>query len=148
MLEEEKSWPTEEREEERKSLHRSYLATFYFTFQGRFIMLSKENRISRSAQYSSIYKYGKKTPGRYMIAFVIPNQLENNRFGIVTSKKLGKAVARNKVKRQLRAIVHKGWDKLKPGYDVVIVARKNLPGTSFVLVERDFFIVMRKAGLC
>lgn len=111
-------------------------------------MLEKEKRISRSYEYKNIYQHGKKTPGRYIIAFVTPNALKKNRVGIVTSKKVGKAVTRNKAKRQLRAIVQNEWVNLKAGYDFVIVVRKNLPGASFELIKKDFSIVMRKAGLC
>jgi ribonuclease P protein component len=111
-------------------------------------MLGKEKRISRSFEYKNIYQRGKKIPGRHIIAFVIPNSLAHNRVGFVTSKKVGKAVTRNKSKRQLRALVQKDWNTLKPGYDMVIVVRRNFPGASFEAIKRDFSIVMRKAGLC
>lgn len=111
-------------------------------------MLGKEKRISRSYEYRNVYQQGKKIPGRYIIAFVTPNLTENNRFGIVTSKKVGKAVVRNKAKRQLRAIVKSQWADLGQGYNVVIVVRNSFPGIPFKLIKKDFSIVMRKAGLC
>lgn len=111
-------------------------------------MFGKEKRISRSYEYNTVYQQGRKTPGRYIIVFVIPNLTDHNRFGFVTSKKVGNAVARNKARRQLRAIVQTEWDTIKPGYDIVVVVRKNFSGTSFDLIKKDFSIVMRKAGLC
>lgn len=111
-------------------------------------MLSREKRINRSGQYSEIYNNGKRIPGRYIIVFVKPNLLGITRVGIVTSKKLGNAVTRNRVKRQLRGLIQKDWNVIRPGYDVAVIARKNIPGTAFNLMEKDFYIVMRKAGLC
>jgi len=57
-------------------------------------MLGKEKRISRSCEYNTVYQQGRKTPGRYIIVFVIPNLTDHNRFGFVTSKKVGKAGTR------------------------------------------------------
>jgi ribonuclease P protein component len=111
-------------------------------------MLSKERRISKGRDYNNIFKNGKKIPGRYIIVFITGNNLGRNRFGIVTSKKVGNAVVRNRAKRQLRAIVKNGWEKVKDGYDIVIVARKNIDGVVYDLLVRDFYIVMRKADLC
>lgn len=111
-------------------------------------MLGKEKRISRSYDYNNVYKNGRKTAGKYIIAFVAPNFMERNRVGFVASKKVGKAVMRNRAKRQLRAIVQNEWSGIKPGYDLVIIVRKNFPDASFDLIKKDFSIVIRRAGLC
>lgn len=111
-------------------------------------MLSKEKRINKGRDYNNIFKNGKKIPGRYIIVFITKNSLGRNRCGIVTSKKVGNAVVRNRAKRQLRSIVNNGWEKIKDGHDIVIVARQNINGAVFDLLVRDFYIVMRKADLC
>lgn len=111
-------------------------------------MLSKEKRINRGKDYNNIYQNGKKIPGRYIIVFVKENKLGRNRFGIVTSKKVGNAVVRNRAKRQLRAIINNGWDMFNDGHDMVVVARRNIAGVNFDLLVKDFYLVMRKADLC
>ena len=83
--------------------------------------------------------------GRYMIVFSQPNQLEYSRFGIVTSKKVGNAVVRNRAKRQLREVIRKNLDNLLPGYDVVVVAKFSIKETGFELIEKDFLKLMRRA---
>ena len=110
-------------------------------------MLAKQNRISNSADYNTIYKSGKKIPGRYIIIYLLKNDLGYNRYGIVTSKKIGKAVVRNKVKRQLRAIIKNHIPKLKTSFDIVLIGWHKIGGTPFDLLEKDFTIVMRKSGL-
>ncbi|MGI5920333.1 MAG: ribonuclease P protein component [Syntrophomonadaceae bacterium] len=111
-------------------------------------MLSKEKRINKGKDYNNIFHYGKKIPGRYIIVFIQENNLGRNRCGIVTSKKVGNAVIRNRAKRQLRAIISNGWETINDGYDIVIVARKNITTAVFNQLVRDFYMVMRKAGLC
>ena len=111
-------------------------------------MLDKEKRICKSRDFKNSYKIGKKIPGRYIIVFVTGNKLGCNRFGIVTSKKVGKAVVRNKAKRQIRAIINNQEKQIKTGYDIVIVVRQKITAAVFALIEKDFRIVMRKANLC
>ncbi len=108
-------------------------------------MLNKNYRINTKAEYNYIYKIGKKIPGKYIIVFVVSNNLPYSRFGIVCSKKVGNAVVRNRTKRQIRAIIQKNWDGIKSGNDIVIVARYNIKDTTFALIEKDFMIAMKKA---
>ena len=60
------------------------------------------------------------------------------RFGYTASKKVGNAVARNRAKRRMRALVRLYWpDLAKPGYDYVVIARPALIDASFQILERD-----------
>lgn len=111
-------------------------------------MLNKKFRISSTKEYNNIYNNGKKIQGRYIIAFCQKNSNEYNRFGIVTSKKIGNAVARNRAKRRLRAIVNSSQHEISEGYNIVIIARYNIGNAAFENLKKDFFIIMRKAGLC
>lgn len=111
-------------------------------------MLKKELRINTKKEYNNIYKYGKKIPARYIIVFIMNNYQDKNRFGVVVSKKVGNAVHRNRIKRQLRAIVKDKLEGLKGGYDIVIIARKTSKNTLYDLLEKDFLQVMKRAGLC
>jgi len=110
-------------------------------------MFSKRFRIQKSKDYANAYKLGKKKIGRYIVVFVWENQYENHRFGIVTSKKTGKAVVRNKIKRRLRAILESSSTNIKGHYDIVIVARYNIGEASFDHLKKDMEITLRKAGL-
>jgi len=110
-------------------------------------MLHKDLRISRGKEYSYLYKNGRRISGRYIIVFVKENQLAHNRFGIVTSKKIGNAIIRNRAKRQIREVIRKNLNNLQPGYDVVVVARYNMKETIFELIEKDFLRLMRKASI-
>ena len=111
-------------------------------------MLNKQYRITHKKVYDRTYQGGKRISGRYLIVFMRENGMAYNRFGFVTSKKVGKAVTRNLVKRRLRALVRQEMPRFKGNYDVVIVARYNIKEAEFTALKKDFLIVMRKAGLC
>lgn len=110
-------------------------------------MLGREFRITASRDYNNIYKNGKKIPGRFIILYVMNNQLERNRYGIVTSSKVGKAVVRNRVKRRLRDLVRRMDPALKPGHDLVLVVRHHAGSAEYEQLAKDLSIVIRKAQL-
>lgn len=111
-------------------------------------MLKKLFRISKSKEYNNTYNSGLKIPGKYLIAYVLTNNLPVNRFGIVASKKIGNAVTRNRARRRLRAIAENSTDRLKAGHDIVLIARQGISKVDFSKLEKEFYTVMKKAGLC
>jgi ribonuclease P protein component len=70
-----------------------------------------------------VREVGKSWSNRHIVLCVAPNQRPSSRFGFSVSKRIGNAVRRNRVKRLLRESVRGYADLVKPGYDVVIIAR-------------------------
>jgi len=70
-----------------------------------------------------------------------------NQLGIVTSKKLGNAVTRNKLKRQLKEMYRYYADKLKPGTMLVIVAKESMLGENYAKMRSSFGCMLKKLGL-
>ena len=112
-------------------------------------MLNKQFRIKDKKDYNELYKTGRRLYGKYIVVYIKSNELSYDRFGIVTSKKVGTAVVRNRIKRQIRAIIQT-WHK-EPGNefkDVVIVAKRNIDESIYSMIQKDLIGVLRKAGLC
>lgn len=110
-------------------------------------MLAKKYRINKRKEYAYLYKHGKKTNGKYIFIYFTDNHHSYNRFGIVTSKIVGKAVKRNKAKRILRAVIK--CNPLLPGrhINIVIVATKRIKQATYEAIEQDYKSVMKKADL-
>ena len=72
------------------------------------------------------------------------NKLENNRYCISVSKKIGKAVIRNKIKRQLKDILMK--NKLCFNKDYVIIIRKRLLELNYQQIETNLINLIKKIG--
>jgi ribonuclease P protein component len=53
------------------------------------------------------------------------------RIGITVSKKLANAVKRNRLRRQIRACISTALGSHTAGYDLVFMARQELPGKDF-----------------
>ncbi len=51
------------------------------------------------------------------------NDTAQSRYGISTSRKLGNAVVRNKVRRRIRSILRHLGPRIAPGWDMLIICR-------------------------
>ena len=83
--------------------------------------MKSEIYLTKNEHYALVFKKGISRANNLAVINVLPNGLEISRYGLVTSKKVGGAVVRNRVKRRLREIAR--WLPVKPGWDIVLVAR-------------------------
>jgi ribonuclease P protein component len=68
--------------------------------------------------------------------FMLPNHQPHGRLGIAATRKLGGAVQRNRAKRLLREVFRR--NKIAPGFDVVVVARRDLVDASLTVLEVEY----------
>jgi ribonuclease P protein component len=66
-----------------------------------------------------------------MVVRFVPNDLDHDRYGISTGRRLGGAVARNRVRRRLREILRCLDHEAAGGWDVLIVARPASASATF-----------------
>ena len=82
-----------------------------------------------------------------MVLIYRKNGTKGNRVGFSVSKKYGNAVQRNKIRRRLKEIVAMERLKLKAGYDMIFVVRKNARDASFGQLRQAVGALYKKAGL-
>ncbi len=72
-----------------------------------------------------VLKEGVTLASNYLVMYARPNELSFNRLGLSVSKKVGKAVIRNRIKRLLREAMKKLLQGVTLNYDFILVARRS-----------------------
>ena len=85
-------------------------------------VMKKEYRVKKNEEFSRIIKRKQSLANRSFIIYYLKNDLDHSRIGISVSKKLGKAVIRNKIKRQVRMMVQETVN-LNDNYDYIVIVR-------------------------
>ncbi len=104
--------------------------------------LSSQERIRRRSDFQQVYEHGLRTPARFMTLFVLPNNLPVTRLGVAATRRLGDAVHRNRAKRLVREVFRR--NKTLPGFDVVVVPRRELLDAEFSSLEADYRSALRR----
>lgn len=83
----------------------------------------KRARILRRQDFQDVFARGAKTVGPQFVGYALAGEGTERRLGVAVSRKVGNAVARNRVKRQIREWFRTHRHRLRPGLRLVIVAR-------------------------
>lgn len=102
----------------------------------------KENRDFRRA-----YARGKSYVSPYTAVYVNKNRAHAVRLGITTGKKIGNAVSRNRAKRVITAAFRTCLARIRPGYDIVIVARTRILAAKSTEVAAALQKQLKAAGI-
>jgi ribonuclease P protein component len=97
-------------------------------------------RLRARAEFRAVQGAGRRVPARFMTLIGRPNGLDHDRLGLIASRRVGGAVARNRAKRRLRELFRHQTDVSRPGrgLDVVAIARRELPDAPFDHLRSDF----------
>ncbi|PKK95720.1 MAG: ribonuclease P protein component [Tenericutes bacterium HGW-Tenericutes-4] len=110
-------------------------------------MLEKKNRLLKRKEFSYVFHRGKRFSTKLVVLNYTPTKLPQFRVGFSVSKKIGKAVIRNKVKRRMREIVRSLKNQINDQYNYVFVARAGIEVASYDEIKQSIVYCLEKCGL-
>ena len=93
--------------------------------------MKKENRIKKNEEFSRIIAKKHTVGNAVFLVYLDKKALDHARVGISVSKKMGNAVVRNKIKRQLRMMFIESFDYENCPYDLIVIVKKKYQENSY-----------------
>ncbi len=103
--------------------------------------------LNKNTLFRRLYYRGKAYPTPYFVLYAMRTNSPVNRIGFTVSKKIGKAVVRNRARRRMSEAFRLSEPRIKQGYYMVMVARQAVLKADFNEICRSLEGVLEKAAL-
>ncbi|MEQ8677561.1 MAG: ribonuclease P protein component [Aggregatilineales bacterium] len=110
-------------------------------------MVQRRLRLRRPQDFERLRHTGNVQRHPFVVMSYTSNTFPHNRYGFITSKHLGNAVVRNRVRRLLRESVRHRHLDIQSGFDIVFIARPKIVAQPAMVIERTVSELLRRAGL-
>ena len=101
-----------------------------------------KNRIKKYSEFQKVIAEGEVKKTSFFVSYTLTNELGYSRFGISVPKKIGTAVLRNRVKRQVRSAIGQSTDFCK-SVDVVLIVRKTYQTEEFAVAKSEIQEILK-----
>lgn len=99
--------------------------------------MKKQEVVKSKIDFNTIIKNSPFFKNKNFVLYIRKKEEPNKKFGIAVSKKLGNAVVRNKLKRQVRAIIDELKEDFPNYYDYIIMIKKSCVDLPFINMKKD-----------
>jgi ribonuclease P protein component len=101
--------------------------------------------LRRRADFDRVFQRGRHNSGRFLAVRSIANEQDLTRYAFAISKRVGKAVTRNRVRRRLREILR--LQPVREGFDIVLTLRQESATATFWELKAELEMLLKRAKL-
>ena len=91
--------------------------------------------LKKNSDFQKVYNEGKSKTNKYLVMYVLKNDLSMNRLGIQVSKKVGNSVVRHRLTRLIRESYRLNANMFNSGLDIVVIARNTAKDRTYHEIE-------------
>ena len=107
----------------------------------------KTARLSESSEFARLKRDGTSQAGRYLVLSFLRHGEGSPRLGLITTRRVGGAVIRNRIRRRLREAYRATLPQLQEGVWVVLIARHRAAEATFAQLQEEWLRLARRAGI-
>lgn len=106
-------------------------------------------KLHREKDFQRVMKSGRRLVHPALLIYVYQRREDGDtrRLGLVTSRKVGTAVERNRLKRRLREIFRLNKHRLSAGIDVIFLSREGAAKLNYEDLASIVFSLWQQAGI-
>ena len=128
------------------SIGRSYVA-FSSIIKSREENMIFSESLKKYGDFQRVYRKGKSYANKYLIMYILEQDMQKNRIGISVSKKVGNSVVRHRITRLIRESYRLNEGKFVDGLDIVVIARPGAKEKRFFDIESALLHLARLHGI-
>lgn len=102
--------------------------------------------LKNNNDFRRVYRKGASAVRPCLVVYARKIRGMENHLGFTVTAKVGKAHTRNRVRRRLREIYRLHEAELRPGYELVVVARVRAAGVEYKRLESEFLSACQELG--
>lgn len=103
--------------------------------------------LKKNREFKKVYNARISVADRYLVMYIRRTDATGIKFGYSISKKVGKAVQRNLIRRRLKEICRLKQGYLKPGTDVILVARVSAADADYKALSNSFLGLAKRSRI-
>lgn len=107
--------------------------------------MKKLNILKSNEEFNRIISNYKPIHFKNFVIYIEKTKEESYKFGFSVSKKIGHAVVRNKIKRQMKNIIDK--KQYEKGFNCIIIVRKSILNMNFIEMKEELFEIVEKINI-
>lgn len=106
--------------------------------------MKKRDIVKSNILFNEIINKGYHFNSKYYVLCSLKSDDNKNKFGVAVGTKVGNAVIRNKIKRQMRVIIDNNKNIFPRFYNYVIICKKEILNLSFHEMEKELIYLINK----
>lgn len=109
--------------------------------------MKRNFRLTRSTDFKRVRNAGKSYAHPLVVLVAVRSTEDRPRVGVTAGRSVGGAVQRNRAKRLLREAMRMLLPEIRPGWDLILIARQALPAATYGQVQAALSQLIRRAAL-
>ena len=109
--------------------------------------MKRRFRLTSTKDFKRVRRLGKSYAHPLIVLVALPNGVGTSRFGVSAGRSVGNAVQRNRAKRLIREAVRPLVPNVRPGWDVLFLARYALAEAEFLQAQGAVNLLLQRSRL-